>query len=123
LECNRKTHLSWVESHATSPGAFDVNYCVNGVEGWIELKAFPKIDIKISQVIWAEERIKAGGYPLLLIQNNDKYALLPSINIRQIRATPTWGLLEMISPIIFHNDIGENTFFNALENPGVLYDK
>ena len=65
-------HLSWVESHATSAGIPDLNYCIQGYEGWVELKS-GNFEVKASQVIWMEERISNGGHPLFLIEMDDAF--------------------------------------------------
>src|SRR4030067_1055575 len=57
-------HVSMVESHAVSIGIPDLNYCINGREGWIELKTIhgdemPKI--RTAQRRWARVRVAAGG--------------------------------------------------------------
>lgn len=56
--------VSQIESHATANGIPDTNYCVDGVEGWIELK-FTKnnerIKVRPSQWVWFRRRIRAGA--------------------------------------------------------------
>lgn len=62
-------HFSRVESHATSPGIPDLSYCVNGVEGFIELKSWdPKKGFRLrkSQMAWTRARDRAGGRVFLL---------------------------------------------------------
>jgi len=58
-------HFSRVESHETSSGIPDVDYCIRGVEGHIELKfargKIPKI--RGTQVRWFRDRAKQGGNP------------------------------------------------------------
>lgn len=122
-ESNHTAHLSWIESHATSPGAFDVNYCVNGIEGWIELKAFPKIEIRTSQIVWARERIAAGGFPLVLVQNDNDFALLAAKHLQEIKNNPTWGNVVNRAFALYFNDINPMTFFNILKDPEVVYER
>ena len=58
-----------MESHATSPGIPDLSYCVNSVEGFIELKSWdPKkgFTLRRSQVAWTRARDRAGGRVFLL---------------------------------------------------------
>lgn len=62
-------HFSRVESHVTSPGIPDLSYCVNSVEGFIELKSWdPKKGFRLrrSQVAWTRARDRAGGRVFLL---------------------------------------------------------
>lgn len=53
---------------AINPGIPDVNWCLQGIEGNVELKygfdggAAPLI--RPFQVVWFRERVKAGGYPM-----------------------------------------------------------
>lgn len=74
-------HFSRVESHETSSGIPDVDYCINGTEGHVELKhgnnSAPRI--RGTQVRWFRHRIKAGGYPWMfthiVIKKKDYYML------------------------------------------------
>lgn len=64
----RDAHLSLVESPLSSPGIPDVDFCINGIEGHIELKFSRRQDcphIRPSQVKWFKARCKAGGNPWL----------------------------------------------------------
>lgn len=57
-------HCSQVESHATAIGIPDTNYCINGVEGWIELKYTTgnrAIKVRPAQWNWFRSRLKAGA--------------------------------------------------------------
>ena len=67
-EKNLPVSLSWVESPNTSPGIPDLSYCHRGVEGWVELKCGPFVEVRATQVNWFEDRIAAGGRPLFLAQ-------------------------------------------------------
>lgn len=78
-------HFSRVESHATSPGIPDLNYCVNSVEGFMELKSWdPKKGFRLrqSQVAWTRARDRAGGRVFLLFDkqadlfNSRKFGLI-----------------------------------------------
>jgi hypothetical protein len=52
---------------STTRGLPDVNYCLDGAEGWIELKVVRglKISIRPEQVGWMERRLARGGRVLL----------------------------------------------------------
>ena len=56
-------HWQAVETGMTGLGVPDSNYCVGGVEGWIEFKFTTALAVNISgpQVGWIERRIRAGG--------------------------------------------------------------
>jgi hypothetical protein len=63
-------HCSQVESHATANGIPDTNYCIDGVEGWIELKFVrgnDKIKVRPSQASWFKKRLKAGAKNLFFM--------------------------------------------------------
>jgi hypothetical protein len=58
-------HFDRIESHATSQGRPDVNYCIDGLEGDIELKVFDKkkggFVLRANQNAWFCKRTKAGA--------------------------------------------------------------
>ena len=57
-------HTSMIESHSTSTGFPDVNYCFGVCEGNIECKyqdETSKLKIKPSQKRWFKQRVKSGG--------------------------------------------------------------
>ena len=67
-----------MEPSNTNPGIPDINWCIDGVEGNLELKyaysdgAAPHI--RPAQLVWFRERMKAGGYPMLAYYiEADKY--------------------------------------------------
>lgn len=73
----QKIHLERVESHALSSGTPDVDFCIVGHMGKIELKYAnddnPVPDIRPSQVRWMRKRFRAGGNVWVLTQFfNDK---------------------------------------------------
>lgn len=75
-------HFSRVESPETSPGIPDLDFCIDGVEGHIELKygdttKTPKI--RPTQVRWFRDRVNNGGRPwlfVLLVTGKAKHYLL-----------------------------------------------
>ena len=63
-------HWSKVESHDTSAGIPDLNYCMDGMEGWLELKFGNRVKapkLRPTQCAWFRRRIKMGGTPQLLV--------------------------------------------------------
>ena len=56
-------HWQSVETWSTGRGVPDLNYCLEGTEGWIELKSTAAWAVKIEpgQVAWIERRARAGG--------------------------------------------------------------
>lgn len=79
-----------MESHDTAIGVPDLNYCYKGVEGWIELKCGPNIDVRAAQVVWFEDRIKAGGSPAFLLQYEDVFLMVAGRWARSLRADPSY---------------------------------
>lgn len=76
-------------------GTPDVNYCLRGREGWIELKwlprwpkrestivRFPKL--KLTQVLWLERRRRAEGRAFLLAQVERDVLLLDGRDARLV---------------------------------------
>ena len=62
-------HVVNMEPGTTNPGIPDLNFCLHGIEGNVELKlayeegAAPHI--RPMQLVWFRERVKAKGYPML----------------------------------------------------------
>jgi len=59
-----EAHWQSVETSGTGRGVPDLNYCLDGREGWIELKLVSGWRIpsmRPEQVAWAERRARAGG--------------------------------------------------------------
>ena len=69
LFTEKKAHAVNMEPGTTNPGIPDISWCMEGIEGNLELKfgydtgAAPLI--RPLQLVWFRERIKAGGYPML----------------------------------------------------------
>lgn len=60
-----KGHFDRIESGLTVQGRPDVNYCINGVVGDIELKVYDKkkggLCFRPAQITWMKKRMAAGG--------------------------------------------------------------
>lgn len=116
-------HLSWIESHSTAIGFPDINYCLYGVEGELELKAGPDIDVLASQVVWFKERLKAGGWPLFLIQWGDVYMIVPGCWASDIRHNPSEENIMRRATTIWAGKVPEIEFMKVLRNPKFEYEK
>lgn len=59
-----------VETSGTGRGVPDLNYCLNGYEGWIECKATDTraVDLRPEQVAWLERRARAGGRVTVMVR-------------------------------------------------------
>lgn len=69
-------HASSVESHATSPGIPDVDFCIEGVEGHVELKVITSSGLRPTQALWFRRRVKAGGSPWIMVYSPLKIYLI-----------------------------------------------
>lgn len=78
MDCIKKVggHASSVESHAMSPGIPDIDFCIDGVSGHIELKVCSSRGLRQSQVLWFRKRLKAGGSPWILVFSTEKVYLI-----------------------------------------------
>ena len=125
IASSRYTQLavSWVESHYTSPGIPDLNYCCNGIEGWLELKAGPDLEVRASQVIWMEDRVSAGGFPLFLIKWGDVFMVVPGSEAQSIRSNPSRENIMCRASTVWNDKIATEDFFTLLEHPENEYDK
>lgn len=79
-------------------GMFDINYCIEGVEGWIELKApkEPKRDstplfgsnhkLSIEQRNWCKTQKDAGGIAWILISTDNCWILIDGKHADEINS-------------------------------------
>jgi hypothetical protein len=70
LFLKKGAHAVNMEPGLTNPGIPDINWCLEGIIGDLELKfgcgkRNRAPHIRPSQLVWFRERIKAGGYPML----------------------------------------------------------
>jgi hypothetical protein len=90
-----KFHVSMVESGETASGIPDLNYCLNGVEGWIELKTIDKEEaphIRPAQRRWIRKRIANFGRVWLLChqESTGKVYLVHGRVIMGLSTFKTW---------------------------------
>ena len=114
--------MSWIENHSTSIGVPDINYSYYGVEGWVELKCGPEIEIRAAQKIWMEERIEAGGFPLFLIQYGDTYIIAPGSAAASLRAEPHEENVRRHATALWEGKINPEQFLKVLKNPRKYYN-
>lgn len=89
------------------PGMFDINYCAEGTEGWIELKApiEPKRittklfgsnhKISIEQINWCLRQRNAKGICWILISTNKRWMLIHGGYIKGINDLTVAELIEI----------------------------
>lgn len=83
-------HVNRIEN-STGVGIPDINFCFNGLETWLELKAninllvvpdeviqipFGTKKLRDSQIIWHGQRTKAGGRVLVAIRDDSTIKIL-----------------------------------------------
>ena len=68
-------HFDRIESHAVTQGRPDVNYCISGVTGDVELKVFDKrkggFVLRANQNAWFCNRNKAGAKTIFILARYD----------------------------------------------------
>ena len=67
-------HLDRIESHATSQGRPDVNYCIEGCMGDIELKIYDRkkggFVLRANQNAWMQNRTRHSGRCFILARHD-----------------------------------------------------
>ncbi len=102
-------HWQAVETWSTGQGVPDVNFCHDGIEGWIEFKATKAwaVQVRPGQVAWIERRARAGGRVFLAVRRKsvargtklDELWLLDHRAARKL-ATPKTGLNNLPGDLI-----------------------
>ena len=111
-------HWQSVETWSTGRGVPDLNYCLEGTEGWIELKSTAAWAVKIEpgQVAWIERRARAGGRVFLAVRRKsapgprkgsraDELWLLDHRAAREL-ATPGVGLNDISKSLVLELSLG-----------------
>lgn len=80
VKMGTRVHIQRLEDKLTG-GIPDTNFCVDGVEVWLEgkfLKDLPKrestkvkVELRADQALWLETRQRAGGYAFVWIRVRD----------------------------------------------------
>jgi hypothetical protein len=73
LSANIRGHWQSVETGSTGKGVPDANYCIDGVEGWVECKWTRAwaVGVEPEQVAWAERRMRNGGRVWFAVRRKD----------------------------------------------------
>lgn len=84
-------HYSMVESPETSPGIPDLNWCLNGREGWSELKYSGNGHLphmRPLQIQWIRRRVAAGGNVSVITYHRpmNMVLVLPGRDIESIKS-------------------------------------
>lgn len=107
----------------TSAGIPDCNYCYAGVEGWLELKAGPDIEVRPTQLVWFRDRIKAGGWPLFLVQWGDIFMMVPGSAATSLKRNPSLENCLRNASTMWTGEINQRDFARVLRNPEKEYGK
>jgi hypothetical protein len=90
-------HATSIETGEVSLGVFDINFCYQGREGWIELKIADNRApyIRPSQIQWANRRVAVGGYIMLLMLSKYEedfgyFYLVPGAKINELTSMAKW---------------------------------
>ena len=99
---SKEIHIDRIESHATALGSPDVDYCINGYQGKLELK-YTKTETKglmlrPSQVMWHKKRADAQGVAWILAEVNltsgdSEYLFIPGARgwqLSGVRSIALW---------------------------------
>lgn len=112
--------------NGVAAGMPDVNYCVEGREGWIELKhgAIPAREDTVvfksqrgldqEQVNWHFDQHRNGGVSWVLIQLNRRFFLVPGRFSGEINR---WTMVEMARFEVTMGEILEKLRRNPAEEP------
>lgn len=70
--------VNWqrIEIGGTGHGVPDLNFCYQGIEGWLELKKDTKgrMDIRPEQIGWIIERLRHGGLVRIAVRLQTTYS-------------------------------------------------
>lgn len=121
-------HFCSVESPRSSPGIPDIDYCSGGIEGHLELKVWGRNSptLRPTQIKWFEDRVKAGGYPLILtmlqtICNNDQFLVHPGSMIRKLHMNKTRRYWIKTAYVKWDDNVNYPQLLALLQNPGKTY--
>ena len=102
-------HLQRIETSLVQ-GVPDVNFCYQGVEGWIELKSighrtgsgvFKVAHLRPSQYAWIKRRCRAGGLVWLLVKAGQDLVLVHGSRISLIyRHEWPWDQVDKFAHVL-----------------------
>lgn len=123
-----KLDLQRIENTASN-GTPDVNYCIGGVEGWAELKAWERIrltgrftvpKLREEQGAWLTKRASVGGRAYLLCRINKDVALfdgrlVPHLFNKDLHAD--WVFGKALATVWLEHPVDWGELINALRAP------
>lgn len=89
----------------------------------MELKAGPDFDIRPAQVLWFEDRIKAGGFPLFLFKWEDTFTIAPGSRASALREDRSYESMLRNSSSVWYGEIPPYALFEVLRSPQNEYHR
>lgn len=123
-------HLQRVENTA-GVGTPDVNYCVGGIDGWLELKAWERArfsgrftipKLRPDQAAWLTARCRAGGRAYLLCRINKDVVLIDGRLASALFDKDLhldWGLGRLIATAWLDHPVDWRSLATALMSPPI----
>lgn len=95
----KTAHWQRIETGMTGLGVPDMNYCLDGKEGWIEFKAVTgqRVRLRPEQVGWIERRTRAGGRVFIAARKSDELWIFAGSDARLVAVYP----LKELNPLIY----------------------
>lgn len=109
-----------------SPGVPDLNYCLSGVDGWVELKVlvrktrtgkFRLTKLTPEQCAWLARRAAEGGRAFILVQLNQDLLLFPGTAGPALRAGVSWSHLRRLTLLWLTPPLDWSSLRSALREP------
>ncbi len=82
-------HWTTVETGAATMGVPDSNYCLDGIEGWVECKQCEhwRVELRPAQVGWIEQHTAAGGRVFIAVRRaKDELWLFAGCIVKRLTA-------------------------------------
>lgn len=113
-------HFDRIESTFTVNGRPDVNYCIDGREGDMELKVYdPKRNgfvLRSSQNIWFKKRIKDGGNCWLFARYDympsgvKRYLLIRGSDVHKLAHDRTYDTWLAVASVVWDGSVNWSEF-------------
>lgn len=115
-------HFSRVESHSTSAGIPDIDFCMSDVESHIELKYGDEKkapSIRPSQVKWFARRVKAGGHPIIIakivLKDGPRYCFYSGSKARELYDAKTSQDWLDLANLVYCSPAWDTFYYKILE--------
>lgn len=95
-----EVHWQRIETGGTGLGIPDLNYCCDGVEGWIELKSVAsgwQVGLRPEQVAWLARRERAGGRTFVAVRRIESIYLYRGTAAAELKVDGLRGLAPRLA--------------------------